>query len=82
MGGMCTSFYYLTGCLVGVTSHITPLPTGEGMGEGPAGGEGSLCQHFSHATLLSFRGEGELVGRRGASTFKNRPFLRQEGRSL
>ena len=26
---------YLTGCLVGVTSHITPLPAGEGLGEGP-----------------------------------------------
>ena len=26
----------LTGSLVGVTSHITPLPAGEGLGEGPA----------------------------------------------
>ena len=25
----------LTGSLVGVTSHITPLPAGEGLGEGP-----------------------------------------------
>ena len=25
----------LNGCLVGVTSHITPLPAGEGLGEGP-----------------------------------------------
>jgi hypothetical protein len=25
----------LTGSLVGVTSHFTPLPTGEGLGEGP-----------------------------------------------
>ena len=25
------------GSLVGVTSHFTPLPTGEGPGEGPAG---------------------------------------------
>ena len=32
---MCVSFYYLTGRLVGVTSHITPLPAGEGLGEGP-----------------------------------------------
>ena len=32
---MCVSFYYLTGCLVGVTSHTTPLPAGEGLGEGP-----------------------------------------------
>ena len=40
MGRMCASFYYLTGCLVGVTSHITPLPLGEGMGEGPAGDGG------------------------------------------
>ena len=27
----------LNGGLVGVTSHITPLPAGEGKGEGPAG---------------------------------------------
>ena len=32
---MC-SLYYLIGSLVGVTSHFTPLPTGEGLGEGPA----------------------------------------------
>ena len=32
---MCVSIYYLTGCLVGVTSHTTPLPAGEGLGEGP-----------------------------------------------
>ena len=25
----------LTGSLVGVTSHTTPLPAGEGLGEGP-----------------------------------------------
>ena len=25
----------LAGSLVGVTSHITPLPAGEGLGEGP-----------------------------------------------
>ena len=25
----------LNGSLVGVTSHITPLPVGEGLGEGP-----------------------------------------------
>ena len=25
----------LNGSLVGVTSHITPLPAGEGLGEGP-----------------------------------------------
>ena len=35
MRWMCTLFYYLTGCLVGVTSHTTPLPAGEGLGEGP-----------------------------------------------
>ena len=29
------SFYPLIGSLVGVTSHITPLPAGEGLGEGP-----------------------------------------------
>ena len=32
---MCASIYYLTGSLVGVTSHTTPLPAGEGLGEGP-----------------------------------------------
>ena len=31
------SVYPHIGSLVGVTSHITPLPTGEGLGEGPAG---------------------------------------------
>ena len=33
------------GRLVGVTSHFTPLPTGEGKGEGPtgAGGEATVC---------------------------------------
>ena len=25
----------LAGSIVGVTSHITPLPAGEGLGEGP-----------------------------------------------
>ena len=35
----------LNGSLVGVTSHITPLPAGEGLGEGPAGagGEAPMC---------------------------------------
>ena len=32
---MCVSIYYLTGSLVGVTSHTTSLPAGEGLGEGP-----------------------------------------------
>ena len=33
----------LNGSLVGVTSHITPLPTGEGLGEGPPPHELELC---------------------------------------
>jgi len=42
------------GSLVGVTSHFTPLPTGEGPGEGPAGVEceASWCRVWGH----SFRG--------------------------
>ena len=40
---MCVSFYYLTGCLVGVTSHTTPLPAGEGLGEGPLSCGLKLC---------------------------------------
>ena len=40
---MYASFYPLTGSLVGVTSHTTPLPSGEGPGEGPVvSGEGPL----------------------------------------
>ena len=35
MRWMCASIYYLTGSLVGVTSHTTSLPAGEGLGEGP-----------------------------------------------
>ena len=27
---------FFVGSLVGVTSHTTPLPAGEGLGEGPA----------------------------------------------
>ena len=40
---MCVSIYYLTGCLVGVTSHTTPLPAGEGLGEGPLSCGLKLC---------------------------------------
>ena len=52
----------LNGCLVGVTSHTTPLPTGEGPGEGPAGfaGEAAVSSIregtvllFYHVTFLS-----------------------------
>ena len=70
-GRMCASFYYLTGCLVGVTSHITPLPTGEGMGEGPAGlGETTMSTFFTCHTPLFSRG-----GRTGS---KERLFYIQE----
>ena len=33
----------LNGGLVGVTSHITPLPAGEGLGEGPLSYEFEMC---------------------------------------
>ena len=33
----------LNGSLVGVTSHITPLPAGEGLGEGPLSCELETC---------------------------------------
>ena len=48
--------------LIGVTSHTTPLPTGEGPGEGPAGFEGEASVNsvregtvllFYHVTFLS-----------------------------
>ena len=37
----------LNGGLVGVTSHITPLPAGEGLGEGPLSYEfETVCKMF------------------------------------
>ena len=33
----------INGSLVGVTSHITPLPAGEGLGEGPLSCGLELC---------------------------------------
>ena len=38
---------------VGVTSHTTPLPAGEGLGEGPALGEASFYPHKKKDTLAS-----------------------------
>ncbi len=40
---------------VGVTSHITPLPTGEGKGEGPtgAGGEATVSSVRDNVFLSS-----------------------------
>ena len=35
----------LNGSLVGVTSHTTPLPAGEGLGEGPLSCRGNLTYH-------------------------------------
>ena len=92
------SVYPRIGSPIGVTSHITPLPMGEGQGGGASwargrgqlgqgGGAGRGCerplyQYISYTTLPSFRDKGELVARKDFSTFKNRLFLRQEGRSL
>jgi len=55
---MCALLYYLIGSLVGVTSHFTPLPTGEGLGEGPAvvGGEAGFSTD-SPNTYLWWKGK-------------------------
>ena len=75
-------------------SVITPLPFGEGTGEGPAGEGGGAsisrntnhanrkCQDILQAIPLCNRGGAELDTRRGSLTFKNMPFLVQEGRLL
>ena len=75
-------------------SVITPLPSGEGTGEGPAGEGGGAsisrntnhanrkCQDISQAVPLCNREKAELEARRGSLTFKNMPFLVQEGRLL
>ena len=73
-------------------SVITPLPFGEGKGEGPltyrgisvitplpfGGGEGGGANFLS--IPLSFREQGELATRTCPSTFKNMLFLTQEER--
>ena len=41
--------------LIGVTSHTTPLPTGEGPGEGPAGFAGEASRFAGEATVHSVR---------------------------
>ena len=38
----------LNGSHVGVTSHTTPLPAGEGLGEGPLSCRGNLTYHGPH----------------------------------
>ena len=40
------------------------------------------CQDISQAAPFSFREKAEYATRGGSSTFKNMPFLRQEGRLL
>ena len=40
------------------------------------------CQDISQAVPFSFREKAEYATRGGSSTFKNMPFLRQEGRLL
>ena len=46
------------GSLVGVTSHITPLPTGEGKGEGPAGeGGGATVSSVREKYVLCEKGK-------------------------
>ena len=71
---------------------ITPLPFGEGTGEGPAGDGGGAtirritnhvnrkCQDILQAIPLYNRDGAELEARRGPSAFKNMLFLVQEGR--
>ena len=48
------------GSLVGVTSHFTPLPTGEGPGEGPAGVECEPSRFGGEAAVISIR-EGTVL---------------------
>ena len=43
----------LNGSLVGVTSHTTPLPAGEGLGEGPAGEGGGATTCFECRVFYS-----------------------------
>ena len=86
-------------CYVLMISHrgisvITPLPFGEGTGEGPAGDGGGAsisrntnhvnrkCQDILQAIPLYNREKVELEARRGSLTFKNMLFLVQEGRLL
>ena len=86
-------------CYVLMISHrgisvITPLPFGEGTGEGPAGDGGGAtiskntnhvnrkCQDILQTVPLYNREKVELEARRGPLTFKNMPFYVQEGRLL
>ena len=45
----------LNGSLVGVTSHITPLPAGEGLGEGPPSVGPKPCAKSSVNSVRSVR---------------------------
>ena len=75
-------------------SVITPLPFGEGTGEGPAGDGGGAtisrntnhankkCQDISQTVPFYNREKAEYATRTCPSAFKNMLFLRQEGRLL
>ena len=79
---------------IGVSRWSLPFPSGEGKGEGPTGEGGgvyanrnanytsSKCKEFSLTTPFYNRKGAEFETRRGPSTFKNMPFLHQEGRLL
>ena len=56
-------------------SVITPLPFGEGKGEGPAGAGGCAVAVI---TPLSIRRGAGGEAKRASSTFENMPFLHTE----
>ena len=75
-------------------SVITPLPFGEGKGEGPAGeGGGAIisrntnhanrkCQDISQTVPFYNREKAEYATRTCSSAYENMLFLPQEGRLL
>ena len=75
-------------------SVITPLPFGEGTGEGPAGERGGAtisrntnhanrkCQDISQTVLFYNRKKAEYATRTCPSAYENMLFLPQEGRFL
>ena len=76
----------LNGSLVGVTSHITPLPTGEGKGEGPAWEGGgatvsSVRERFvlcEKDTLIKQTGNVRIFHNSYPSLFEETLFLNEE----
>ena len=76
----------LNGSLVGVTSYITPLPTGEGKGEGPAGegGEAAVSSVrekyvlYERETLIKQTENVRIFQRMRSPLFEDTLFLNEE----